>query len=278
MMERISGVSLATILILLIVLTAVRVVFLASRAVVLRFIADLLESAILAVGLVFLVLRPFVVQSFYIPSGSMRPTLREGDHLLVDKWVYRFHPPQRGDIIVFRAPPQAAPDQKEFIKRVIGLPGDTISVQAGFLTLGRIVYTRNEILATLGANLSVDEMDDPARSPSLRLTRDAIFIDNRRVPPEAFARAAGRPGLPVQITPGRVLRNGDMLMEGYVAEDAQYDMPPRCVPDGELFVMGDNRNQSLDSHVWGFLDKKRVIGRADVIYWPTSHMRWLAHP
>lgn len=285
MSEQIAGASLSTILLLLTALTAARwkAIHASRRAAAAALpgaaaIADLLEAVILAGVLVFFVLRPFVVQSYFIPSGSMRPTLGQGDHILVNKYVYRLHGPERGDIVVFRAPREAAPDEKEFIKRVVGVPGDVIMVQAGCVAVGPFIYTRNEIRACLGERLTVEQMDDLSTLPALRLTRDALYLNDRRIEPEEFARDVGRPGWPVRIMPGRVLRNGEMLMETYVAEDVQYDMPPRRVPPCCLFVMGDNRNLSLDSHVWGFLPVDRVIGRADVVFWPLGHLRLLSCP
>lgn len=75
-----------------------------------------------------LIIRTFVVQAFKIPSGSMRPTLLEGDKLFVNKYVYRFEPPKRGDIIVFKYP---ADPKKDFIKRLVGLGGDTVEIRDG---------------------------------------------------------------------------------------------------------------------------------------------------
>ncbi len=248
-------------------------VFHSTRVAVLRAIGDLFESLIIAVALVFLILRPFVVQSFFIPSGSMRPTLWEGDHILVNKLAYRFGSPARGDVLVFRAPKEAAPDEKEFIKRLVGLPGDTIEVREGFVAVGNTIFTRNEIRAALGEVASVEEIARQENALPLRLTTDAIYLGERRILPADFARLVGKPLFPVEIQPGRVLRNGHMLMEYYVAEDAQYHMAPIHVSPGHFFVMGDNRNQSHDSHVWGMLPQNRVIGRAECVFWPLSHAK-----
>ncbi len=79
------------------------------------------------------VLRTFVVQSFYIPSGSMLPTLQVGDRIIVDKLSYRFHDPQRGDIVVFARPPLEDQLYTDLVKRVVGLPGETISSQNGMV-------------------------------------------------------------------------------------------------------------------------------------------------
>src|SRR5262249_31827095 len=90
--------------------------------------AEFMESALIAIVLVFLLIRPFVVQAFYIPSGSMEPTLQIGDRILVNKFIYRVWKPNRGDVVVFLAPHLASPDEKDFIKRIVGLPGDRVAV------------------------------------------------------------------------------------------------------------------------------------------------------
>src|SRR5438093_316319 len=90
--------------------------------------AEFVESALIAIVLVFLIIRPFVVQAFYIPSGSMMNTLLIQDRILVNKFIFHFRPPHRGDIVVFHAPPEVSQDEKDFIKRVIGEPGDTVQV------------------------------------------------------------------------------------------------------------------------------------------------------
>jgi signal peptidase I len=97
------------------------------------FMVELLDSGLIAFVLVFLVIRPFVVQAFFIPSESMVPTLVPHDRILVNKFVYDLNAPQRGDIIVFDAPSQAlyGNGRKDFVKRLIGLPGDGIRIRRG---------------------------------------------------------------------------------------------------------------------------------------------------
>lgn len=96
-------------------------------------VADVVDAVLVAIVLVFLVIRPFVFQAFYIPSESMLPTLRVHDRILVNKFVYRLRDPQYGDVIVFRSPPGASNGEIEvdLIKRIIGKPGDVIEIKNG---------------------------------------------------------------------------------------------------------------------------------------------------
>lgn len=109
----------------------------AVRGTVLEF----LDSALIALLLVFCVLRPFVIQAFYIPSSSMEPTLQIDDRILVNKLIYHFRAPQPGDIVVFRAPPAADHLNHDFIKRVVGAPGDRLQVKAydGLYRNGKLI-------------------------------------------------------------------------------------------------------------------------------------------
>jgi signal peptidase I len=156
------------------------------------------EALIIAV-LLALVIRTFVVQAFKIPSGSMLPTLQIGDHILVNKFVYTFRPIRRGDIIVFKFPQD---ESRDFIKRVIGLPGDTVEVR--------------------GKQVTID--GKPLEEPY------AHYLDS---PLAALERP---------------------------------HFGPMAVPAGKLFMLGDNRDQSMDSRVWGVLDMTKVKGKAFLIY------------
>jgi signal peptidase I len=169
-----------------------------------------------------LFIRTFVVQAFKIPSSSMEPNLLVGDHLLVNKFVFSpslgpgedavspKRPIRRGDIVVFKYPETP---EKDFIKRVIGLPGETIEVRS------KIVY-----------------------------------VDGRPLD-EPYAHFLG-------AAPGRPDSERALL-----GEDADPEWGPQQVPSGRLFVMGDNRDNSLDSRRWGFLPIDQVKGRALLVYW-----------
>ncbi len=182
-----------------------------------RFTLELLDSGLIAFILVFLVIRPFVVQAFYIPSESMIPTLMPGDRILVNKFVYRLNEPRRGDIIVFDAPPAALQgnDKKDFVKRLIGLPGDLVEIKGD----------------------------------------DGVYINGRRV------EEAPLVALPDYSWPED--------------EGGRPTGEPYRVPDGCYFVLGDNRPYSRDSHIWGALEARRVLGKAMVMFWPPTRIRLL---
>ncbi|ATW24340.1 signal peptidase I [Candidatus Formimonas warabiya] len=158
-------------------------------------------STILIAGLITLVLKSYILDNRIIPSSSMYPTIYIGDMVLVNKFVYRFHTPERGDIIVFKPPAEVG--QEDLIKRVIGLPGETVEIK--------------------------DHL---------------VYID-------------GKP-----------------LEENYLNEAPQYTFGPVQVPQGRLFVMGDNRNMSFDSHLWPqpFLKVESVKGKAFFRYWPIKRI------
>jgi signal peptidase I len=161
---------------------------------------------VIAIALVLaFVIRTFIAEPRYIPSDSMLPTLEQGDRLVVEKVSYRFHPPAPGDIVVFEPPltlqRQGYEKEQAFIKRVIGIPGDTIAVRNG------VVYIN----------------DQPRNEP-------------------------------------------------YILQSPNYTLLPVEVPDHSLFVMGDNRNNSNDSHIWGFLPQENVIGRAVFRFFPVDRL------
>jgi signal peptidase I len=189
------------------------------------FLAEL-PVLLLVAFVLALLLRSFLVQAFFIPSESMVPTLEIGDRVLVNRLAYRVGEPERGDIVVFsdeagaqrnNANPLAGglrslaaglglapPSEQDFIKRVIGLPGETIEITGG------VVHINGERL---------DE-----------------------APTEEG---------------------------GYLSARDGSSMPPQRIPDGEYFVMGDNRPRSSDSRsLLGTISRDQMIGRAFVLVWP----------
>ena len=182
---------------------------------------EYLESIVVAVILALFV-RTFAVQAFKIPTGSMEENLLIGDHLLVNKLVYSpsfgsleerlfgKKTIERGHVVVFKFPQEP---ERDFIKRVIGLPGEKVEVRD------------KQVL-----------IDDKPLAESYTFFKDQPL---RRDDPEYGLRAS----------------------------DLRYNWGPQVVPPGQLFVMGDNRDNSRDSRFWGFLPIDQVKGRALVIYW-----------
>ncbi|MGO9312352.1 MAG: signal peptidase I [Syntrophobacteraceae bacterium] len=177
-----------------------------------RSVINNIEKIVIAI-LIALFIRTFIVQAFNIPSGSMEPTLLPGDYILVNKFIYgiripymnikifSYNEPKRGDVIVFIYPKDRS---KDFIKRVIGMQGETVQI------IGGKIYIDNTLIS------------DPWG-----------YFDE-------------------QVTPD------------FIA--AVENFGPVLVPEGSLFVMGDNRNRSEDSRFWGFLPLNNVLGKSFIIY------------
>jgi signal peptidase I len=149
----------------------------------------------------------FIIDSFFprvrVENISMKPTLQPGELLLINKLAYKIGSPRHGDVIVFHYPGNP---EEDYIKRLIGLPGDEIRVDGGL-----------------------------------------VYI------------------------------NGQSQNEPYISAPPAY-RGDWVVPSDSFFVLGDNRNQSSDSHSWGFVPKENVIGKALIIYWPIDQIKILDHP
>ena len=186
---------------------------------------------VVAILVITTVLRTLIAQAFYIPSLSMAPQLEVNDRIVVSKLSYRLHDARRGDVVVFDAPPELAvpeppkplqrravravlegvnvvkPTTTEYVKRVVGLPGETISSKGG-----------------------------------------GLYVDDR------------------------------LLVEPYLPAGLRTeDFAPVVVPEGRLFVMGDNRNpgMSFDSRRFGPIETSSVVGRVIVKVWPVGSASWL---
>ena len=165
-------------------------------------IKDWVVSIAIAVVLAFFI-RYFIVELYLVDGPSMRPTLQSAERLVVNKFIYRFRAPERGEILVFRYPRDPS---RDFIKRVIAIPGDTI-----------------------------------------------------------------------EICDGRVYVNSALLNEPYILSKTRGNYPLATVPEGHIFVMGDNRNNSEDSRFAdvGFVPFDLIKGKAMLVFWPVSQFKTL---
>jgi signal peptidase I, bacterial type len=217
----------------------------------LRFLFEWAKILVVSL-LLFSVIRTFFVEAFKIPSGSMERTLQVGDFLLVNKLVYgaevpfthkrlpRLRDPRRGDVIVFEFPEDPT---KNFVKRLVGVPGDTLEMREGTLIRnGKAVPERYV------------EHTEPDMDPS----------------PEDFGWQRNY-----------LVRTAAAASTGY--HPSRNNWGPLVVPQESYFVLGDNRDNSLDSRYWGFVPDSLLKGRPMVIYYsysPDSSDRsfaWLTH-
>ncbi len=209
-------------------------------------------AGLFPVILVVFLLRSFVAEPFKIPSGSMMPTLLTGDLILVNKFTYGLRLPvlgtkvtegtplARGDVVVFRYPPQPSMD---YIKRVVGIPGDEVAYLNKRLTIN-------------GQPVSKDALPDYFDEDTMRYFKQFAeklgTVDHRILNDDT--RRAGLSDAEVSDFPYR--ENCRYSVEGVVCK----------VPAGHYFMMGDNRDNSLDSRYWGFVPDQNVVGRAFFIW------------
>ncbi len=164
-------------------------------------VREVAETIILTLVIFFLVRG--VLENFKVEGSSMEPNLYTGQYLIVNKVQYSLNPPERGDIVVFKAPKTP---EKNFVKRIIGLPDEKVEVRQG-----------------------------------------QMYVNDK------------------------------LLYEPYIDARFGYSWGPAVVGDDEFFVLGDNRNNSSDSHSWGMLPKANVIGKAWICYWPPQQWGFLPH-
>jgi signal peptidase I len=166
---------------------------------------QILENILYIIGAVLLaaVIQAFIIRPFIVSGTSMDPVIKNGQYLLVDEVTYHFHGPERGDVIVFKAPPEPT---KFYIKMVIGLPGETVKITDGTITIINAAHP-----------------------------------------------------------------NGFALSEPFITHKST-DSGTYVVPQGEYFVMGDNRSGSYDSRSWGFLPDANIRGRALLSLFPIQDL------
>jgi signal peptidase I len=221
-------------------------------------VREYVEAIVIAVVLA-LVIRSFVVQAFKIPSGSMIPTLLIGDHLLVNKLVYRFRLPERGEVVVFKFPQDRKTD---FIKRVVALPGDDVELADGKLIVNRAAVADAHASYGPGHPTGRERFLQPFHVPKKgeKVRLDGPNAELYRLLIANELKDRDRPAN-VDVVDGRV------RVDGSVVESWQAD-------DDYLFMMGDNRDNSFDSRFWGPVRRDDIVGKAMVIYWSFGNRLW----
>jgi len=221
-------------------------------------VREYVEAIVIAVALA-LVIRTFIVQAFKIPSGSMIPTLLIGDHLLVNKLVYRFRLPDRDEVVVFKFPQDRKTD---FIKRVVAVPGDEVELADGRLLInGAAVPDLHASYGPgrpTGRERHLPPFKVPKKGESVRIGGPNAELYRLLVANEL--KELDRPAS-VDVVDGRVRVDGAVVETWQVADDY-------------LFMMGDNRDNSFDSRFWGPVRRDDVVGKAVVIYWSFGNRVW----
>jgi signal peptidase I len=183
-------------------------------------------------------IRTFIAEARYIPSASMEPTLLINDRLIVEKVGYYFHPPERGDIVVFN--PTIALQQKgfkdAFIKRVVGMPGDQVRIADGK------VYINGQ----------------PLPEPYLPPYQVVQGLDGNPI---------SNPGQASQVPLTTTLKT--------CGPNDPFLAKPEIVPADAYLVLGDNRDDSFDGRCWGFVPRSNIIGRAALRFWPTGRIGFI---
>lgn len=207
-------------------------------------------ASLFPVILAVFALRSFVVEPFKIPSGSMIPTLQVGDYILVNKFTYGLRlpivgteivsgkPVERGDVVVFRYPPEPNVD---YIKRVIGLPGDVIAYQDKKLTIN-------------GQPVTMERQPDFLHAE--RLYYSEQYVEKFGNVEHKVLNDADAPAFIPGVSSFPYRENCTYNASGVICK----------VPDGHYYMMGDNRDNSRDSRAWGFVPEENIVGKAFFIW------------
>lgn len=299
--DSLARTPISQIVILAVVLTAIRVItwpYLKNTLPhhrtglykIVRFVGELLDAVIYAGVFVFLIIRPFAVQAFVIPSGSMWPTLYVNDYIVANKAVYRYSNPKAGDVVVFRPPKTAfipgragqldeSGEMKvDFVKRCVGVPGDLIEIRKG------VLYRNGEVFHPEWKHLSdctdvhIEESDncqhyrelsDDEKAKLTAASFKLVMRDGHVIPlnyTDTDANSLG-PSRGFGESPPYSIAQ-DFAISDQAEADRLKAAPAVKVPDGFYLMMGDNRNNSYDGRGWGLVPREQIVGRAEFIWFP----------
>ncbi len=258
-----------------------------------RFVNELSDAFIYAGIFVFMVIRPFAVQAFLIPSGSMWPTLYVNDFIVANKAIYRFSDPHVGDIVVFRPPKEAIFDPSQidaegevkvdFIKRCQGTPGDLVELRDGIMYRNgkrdeETAYKHYSECMDQNRNncvnfraLNPEEIDALTKASFKLVKYNGEIIPFNWTKFDANAQIPGTSrygeGPPYGVA-------GKFVITDPAVATQLIQAPAEKVPPGYYLMMGDNRNGSFDSRGWGLVPREAIVGRSEAIWLPLS--RWRA--
>ena len=241
-------------------------------------VGELFDALVYAAIFIFMVVRPYFFQTFQIPTGSLVPTCMVGDYIGLNKAIYRYTDPKRGDLVVFR-PPVEACEQKDieedgktvkvdFVKRLIGLPGDKVEIRQGHVIINDkpLWEPYRQYTRPLDANRTTFRILEGAErdaepKPNWKLVR----YKGELIPLNFTDFDANHQGGPYDVS-------AKFRIDDPSEWPAVRALPPEKIPEGYYMFMGDNRNGSFDSRGWGLVPKDSIIGRAEFIWLPISRL------
>lgn len=238
-----------------------------------RLVNEFSDAVVYAAIVVFMLVRPFGIQTFFIPTGSMIDTLRLQDYIVANKLIYRTQEPKAGDIVVFKPPKVGLLEGQgdtDYIKRLIGVPGDVIEIRDNQLYRNGkpanepyVTYTYpTSLYGPIGTVPMPKEERDQIRLADFKLVKKG----EQYVPVQNY-------GLEVNSA---VTGTAPVYrVESQDGDDAEFlrRAKPAAIPAGYYLMMGDNRNGSYDGRAWGLVPRSSLIGRSEFIWLPVSRMR-----
>jgi signal peptidase I len=243
--------------------------------------SELCDALIYAAVFIFMVIRPFFFQTFQIPTGSMVPTNMVGDFIGLNKAIFRYSEPKRGDIVVFRPPVEACtPEQIEpdgtvnvdFVKRLIGLPGDKVEIRQGQ------VFINDKPLWEPYKQYTEASPDQKSFKILTGAERDTVLKPNWKL-----VNYKGKL-IPLNYTEydANMTGRGYSVAEKYmIFEEAEWPkaraLPAEKIPPGYFLFMGDNRNGSFDGRGWGLVPRASIVGRAEFVWLPIPRIGKIKH-
>lgn len=238
----------------------------------LKFTNDAADALVYAAIVVFFLVRPFGIQTFFIPTGSMIDTLMVNDIIVADKLTYRHSDPKAGEIVVFNPPEKAVRPgdlDADFIKRCAGAPGDIVEIK------GREMFRNGKKLEEPYVDFTV-----PGTSRVLPETdwSNAFYPDFKLIEHEGqvipvMLSEEGLANFGTYKALGGLTRYQGMFPASDVNQAREWaEKPAAAVPKGKYLFIGDNRNGSLDGRMWGLVEREAIIGRSWFIWLPFSRI------